>query len=125
MAYHSSNHAHAGEHNPIAHVMPKSMLLGVFALLVGLTLLTVWQGTTLHLGALEIVLSLTIATMKAGLVVFFFMHLKYDKPLNAMAFFFSLLFVALFIGLTLVDARSYHPDVEAYEAKSAANAVSN
>lgn len=122
MAYHASEQVHDGEHNPIAHVMPKSMLLGVFFALIGLTALTVWQGTTLRLGSLEIVLSLTIATMKAALVVFFFMHLKYDKPLNAIVFFFSLLFVALFIGLTLTDAQSYNNDVRAYEAINAAPA---
>lgn len=122
MAAHA--HDHHGEHNPIAHVMPKPMLLGVFAALVALTVLTVWQGTNLELGSWEIVASLGIATLKAALVVLFFMHLRYDKPLNALAFGFSLLFVALFLGLTLVDAQSYQPDVQAEADADAAAAGS-
>ena len=59
---------------------------------------------------------LAIAAAKAALVIMFFMHLLYDKPLNAIAFATGLLFVVLFIGLTLGDAMTYQPDVEALEA---------
>lgn len=92
------------------------MLLSVFFALVALTVLTVWQGTQLELGRLELIIVLVIATAKAALVVLFFMHLLYDKPLNALAFVTSLLFVGLFLGLTLMDAVTYQPDVAAKEA---------
>ena len=42
--------AHA-ESNPISHVASVKSLLMVFAALVGLTVLTVWQGTQLELGS--------------------------------------------------------------------------
>jgi cytochrome c oxidase subunit 4 len=113
-----SSHAHA-EYNPIAHVASRRMLLTVFFLLVGLTALTVWQGTQLELGTWELVIVLAIATAKAALVVLFFMHLLYDKPLNALAFVSSLLFVSLFIGLTLADAVNYQPELSAKEADTA------
>ena len=52
-------------------------------------------------------LSLTIATVKAALVILFFMHLLWDKPLNAIIILSSLIFVALFLGFTLMDAEGY------------------
>lgn len=107
------------EYNPIGHVASKRMLLTVFFLLVALTGLTIWQGTQLELGTWELVVVLAIATVKGSLVVLFFMHLKYDKPLNALAFLSSLLFVTLFIGLTLADAVNYQPDLSAKEADAA------
>jgi cytochrome c oxidase subunit IV len=110
---------HGAEHNPIAHVATKAALLTVFAILVALTFLTVWQGTQLELGRMELVIVLVIATVKASLVVLYFMHLRYDKPLNAIAFLSSLLFVALFLGLTLSDAVNYQSDVSAKEADTA------
>lgn len=111
-------HAHEShtEHNPIAHVASVPLLLGTFAALVFLTILTVWQGTQLELGRLELIIVLAIATAKATLVVLFFMHLRYDKPLNAIILMTALLFLALFLGGTLTDAYNYQGDVEAREA---------
>ena len=86
--------------------MPIWMLLTIFFLLLFLTGVTVWQ-STLDLGDAEIWLSLGIATIKAGLVIFFFMHMLWDKLMNAVFFFSSLIFVALFLGFTLMDATSY------------------
>lgn len=100
-----SDHGHAdGE---FSHPMPVWMLLAVFFALLGLTFLTVFQAQ-FDLGDMEIVLSLIIATIKAGLVIAFFMHLVWDKPLNAIAIFSSLIFVALFLGFTLMDAQQYN-----------------
>lgn len=106
--------AHA-ETNPIGHVASAKNLLIVFFALLGLTALTVWQGTQLSLGSWELLVVLLIATAKATLVVLFFMHLLYDKPLNVIAFLVALWFVILFIGLTLGDALTYQTDVEAFE----------
>lgn len=124
MASHALAHEHSlhhgnGEHNPIAHVASARLLITVFVALVALTFLTVWQGTQLELGSMEVVVVLVIATIKAGLVIAYFMHLRYDKPLNAFAFLFSLFFVALFLGLTIADAWSYRPDVDAMDYKNA------
>lgn len=86
--------------------MPVWMLLSVFFALLFLTGLTVFQAQ-FDLGNAEIWMSLTIATIKAGLVIFFFMHLLWDKPLNAIVILGSLIFVALFLGFTLMDAEAY------------------
>ncbi|MFM8264414.1 MAG: cytochrome C oxidase subunit IV family protein [Pirellula sp.] len=113
---HGSSHGHGshghghGDHHGFSHPMPIWMLLSVFFALLVLTGLTVYQ-STFDLGNAEIWLSLTIATVKAGLVILFFMHLLWDKPLNAIVILSSLIFVALFLGFTLMDAEGYRENL--------------
>jgi cytochrome c oxidase subunit 4 len=113
---HGSGHEHGGnghghgDHHGFSHPMPIWMLLSVFFALLVLTGLTVYQ-STFDLGNAEIWLSLTIATVKAGLVILFFMHLLWDKPLNAIVILGSLIFVALFLGFTLMDAEGYRENL--------------
>ncbi len=104
-------------HHGFAHPMPVWQLLAVFFALIVLTILTVYQAT-FDLGNMELVLSLFIATVKASLVVLFFMHMLYDKPLNAIIFLSSFIFVALFIGFTLMDAHGYQDSVELKQVDS-------
>ena len=47
--------------------------------------------------------------MKATLVAAYFMHLRYDKSFNGLVFISSLLFVALFLALTLMDLQGSAP----------------
>lgn len=105
---HTDGHHHEGE---FSHPAPLGMLFTVFFALLGLTVLTVWQ-STLDIGEAELWITLLIATVKAGLVILFFMHLLWDKPLNAIFFLSSIIFVALFLGFTLMDAHSYHDQIE-------------
>ena len=105
-----ADHAHDGHHG-FAHPMPVWQLLAVFFALIFLTLLTVYQ-STFDLGNMELWLSLFIATIKAGLVIMFFMHMVHEKPFNAIVFLSSFIFVALFLGLTLMDAHNYKDAVE-------------
>jgi cytochrome c oxidase subunit 4 len=44
-------------------------------------------------------------------VALYFMHLRYDKPFNAILFLTALVFVALFVSLTLLDTLQYEPDL--------------
>lgn len=104
----SVGHHHDGE---FAHPAPLWMLFLVFFVLLALTVLTVWQ-STLDIGAAELWITLFIATVKAGLVMAFFMHLLWDKPLNIIFFFSSIIFVSLFLGFTLMDAHGYHSQIE-------------
>jgi len=46
--------------------------------------------------------------VKASLVVLFFMHLRWDKPFNAIVFIGCLIFVGLFISLALLDTGQYY-----------------
>lgn len=106
-----------GDHHGFAHPAPVWQLLAVFFALIILTLLTVFQ-STLDLGNLELALSLFIATVKASLVMLFFMHMIHDKPLNIIIFLSSFIFVALFLGFTLMDAAAYRDDIELKQVDS-------
>lgn len=113
----SGHSAHGDGHHGFAHPMPVWQLLAVFFALIILTIATVYQAT-LDLGNLELVVSLIIATIKASLVILFFMHMLYDKPLNAIFFMSSFIFVALFLGFTLMDAHGYQDEKEFKEVDS-------
>jgi len=82
-------------------VSPKIYLLIFAALMVG-TAATVWAAR-IDLGALNIVVAMTIAVIKATLVVLYFMHLRYSHRLNWIFGGASLLWLALLIGLTVTD----------------------
>jgi len=99
----SSAHAHA--HSGLGHVVPLWILAAVFAALMVLTCLTV-AVAQVDLGNLNLYLAMAIATVKASLVVLFFMHLFWDRGFNTMIFIGCLLFVSLFIGITLTDQRA-------------------
>jgi cytochrome c oxidase subunit 4 len=84
------------------HIVPRSLLLQVFGGLLALTILTV-AAAYVPLGPLNIPVAIGIAGGKASLVVLFFMHLKYDNPVNALTFSIGLIFVVVFLGITLQD----------------------
>ena len=111
-----AGHSH-DEHHSFAHPMPVWQLLAVFFALIILTIVTVYQAS-FDLGNMELVLSLFIATIKASLVVLFFMHMIHDKPLNAIIFLSSFIFVALFLGFTLMDAHAYLDTIELKQVDS-------
>jgi cytochrome c oxidase subunit IV len=56
-------------------------------------------------GAWNLTVALLVATMKASLVVLFFMHLREDKRFNALIFVGSLLFIGVFFAYTMNDTK--------------------
>jgi cytochrome c oxidase subunit 4 len=85
-----------------AHVIPYKTFVIVWVALLILTGVTVWVAQY-HLGPLNIWAALGIATTKSGLVVAFFMHMKYENRLFKLALFSALAILAIFIGLTFFD----------------------
>jgi cytochrome c oxidase subunit 4 len=85
-----------------AHVVPLKVLAGVFGGLVVMTVVTV-VASRFDFGEWNLAIALAIAVVKASLVVLVFMHLLWDRPFNAIVFVGCLIFVGLFIGLTLLD----------------------
>jgi cytochrome c oxidase subunit IV len=75
--------------------------------LVGLLCLTLitWGASYVNFGssAANVTIALTIATCKAILVALFFMHLKWDKPVNAIAGIAGFLFLGIFLMFDLLD----------------------
>jgi len=91
------------------HISPKTTYYGIFGALMVLTAITVGVAFV-NLGALNFPVAITIALMKATLVVLFFMHVKYSSRLTKLivsgAFFF--LFVMLALTLTDYASRGWH-----------------
>ena len=85
-----TSEAHGGGHS--THVMSPKLLLGVYGALVALTILTV-SAIQIDLGGTaNLIVAMGVATVKAALVVAFFMHLLYDKRFNLLNFISSLIF---------------------------------
>ena len=97
---------HGAQHHALAHPVPLPLLFAVFGALAVLTVIT-YTATWLQLGSFNIWLALLIAVVKAGLVALYFMHLRWDSPFNAVVLIASLFFVALFIGIAVLDAKEY------------------
>jgi cytochrome c oxidase subunit 4 len=113
---------HDEEHH--AHVMPMRVLITIFVALLILTWLTVAvarphlvvpgvaEGDFGGFGEWSIVVALSIAVVKGSLVGLYFMHLRYDAPFNGIILVCALVFVALFIGITLLDSMEYADNYE-------------
>ena len=111
------------EHHGIAHVVPLPMLATIFGALVVLTILTV-AVTTIDFGSsTNLVVAMVIATIKASLVIAVFMHLWYDRSINLLLFLTSILFVVLFISLSMIDRSEYQPSIDQLQATQEAAAA--
>jgi cytochrome c oxidase subunit 4 len=98
----------ASEFN-LAHPVSMTTLLTVFGLLMALTFLTV-AATWVNFGSASVWIALLIAVAKASLVALYFMHLRWDAPFNAVVLIGALFFVALFVGIAVLDAKEYQPN---------------
>lgn len=59
--------------------------------------------TRFNLGAISIVAALVIASVKAGLILYFFMHLRYESRFFKLAFLLPILVFVLSIAFTFLD----------------------
>lgn len=84
------------------HIVSTRTFLFVWLALLALTAMTVTVAR-MHLGALSTLTAIAIASAKAGLVLWFFMHLKYEKPLFKILLLVPIATLAVIIGLTFVD----------------------
>lgn len=89
---------HSDEH----HIISNRKLAGIWLILLALTALTV-AITRIDLGGFKVAGALTIACIKAGLVIAFFMHMKYENRLLQILLFVAVVTLAIFIGLTFFD----------------------
>jgi cytochrome c oxidase subunit IV len=99
---HTSEAAHGAAHE--AHGGPKLYTAILIALLF-LTGITV-GAAYIDLGSGNVVVALVIATIKASLVALFFMHLRWEKPVNSIIAVAGFLFLGIFLMFDLIDADS-------------------
>lgn len=85
------------------HIVSVKIYAAIFlALMVG-TALTVWAGLQNFPGSLNVVIALTIAVIKATLVVLYFMHVRYSSRLIWVVFASALFWLGILFALTLSD----------------------
>ncbi len=85
------------------HNVPVRIYLIIFVALLAGTGLTVWAGISDFPGPLNVIIALTIACIKATLVVLFFMHLRYSSRLVWVILASALFWLAILFALTLSD----------------------
>ena len=85
------------------HIVSLRIYVTIFlALMVG-TALTVWAGLHDFPGALNVIIALTIAVVKATLVVLYFMHVRYSSRLIWVVFASALFWLAILFAFTFSD----------------------
>src|SRR5579871_6733985 len=89
------HHQHA--HHGGAGVYVKTLLALLF-----LTIVTV-GASYVDFGPGNVIIALFIATIKATLVALFFMHLRYEKPVNAVVATAGFLFLGIFLMFCFID----------------------
>ena len=84
------------------HIASPKMYVGIFLALMICTGATVWAAY-INLGQMNIVIALAIATLKATLVVLFFMHAKYSPGRTHLVIICAVFWLGIMLALTLSD----------------------
>jgi cytochrome c oxidase subunit 4 len=85
------------------HIVSLKLYFVIFlALLVG-TVLTAWVAFFDFPGPLNAIVALTIACIKAALVILYFMHMRYSSRLIWLVFGSALFWLAILFALTFSD----------------------
>ena len=87
------------------HLVPKSVYFAVFAALLALTALTTGVAF-IDLGRLNVVVALTIAVVKAILVILFFMHVYYGQRFTWVVVGGGFFWLGVLILFTMSDVLS-------------------
>ena len=92
------DHDHDEQHEPVSY--------GVYVLtwvtLLVLTSITVTVAG-MDFGSVSVFVALAIASIKATVVLYYFMHLKYESKLFHVMLYVVLVTLVIFIGLTFTD----------------------
>ena len=90
------------------HIVSLKIYFVIFlSLLVG-TVLTAWVAFFDFSGPINAILALTIACIKATLVVLYFMHLRYSTRLTWIVLGSALFWLAILFALTFSDYSTRH-----------------
>jgi cytochrome c oxidase subunit IV len=84
------------------HVSPVSLYITIFAALMILTGVTV-AAAYVNLGQFNFSVAIGIAGFKASLVIWYFMHVKYQSYLTKLTLATGLFFLAILLGMSLID----------------------
>jgi cytochrome c oxidase subunit 4 len=95
---HDEHHEAAQHHEPAGY----GVYFMTWFALVFLTAITV-TAAGLHLGSISVAVALIIATIKASIVLYLFMHLKYEDAAFRRLILVMLGFFGIMVGLTFTD----------------------
>lgn len=90
------------KHDPAHHIIPLPVYIKVFATLIVLTVITV-MASRFDFGNFNAVVAFGIATVKAALVMGFFMHLKYDNMMNRVIIMSGVFFLVVLYLFCFLD----------------------
>ncbi|MBK6697665.1 MAG: cytochrome C oxidase subunit IV family protein [Myxococcales bacterium] len=102
MSHH--DHEHADDGAVHSHVSSTAFYAGIFLALVFFTVVTV-AVSYVHLGPANLAVAIAIASVKATLVVLFFMHLRWDAKFNSLILVSTLGFIGIFFAFTFTDTE--------------------
>ena len=121
---HDNHGGHAHGHNGHGelqmghhHVSSSAMFMNVLVILLILTAVTV-AVSRFDFGAANMLIAMFVASIKASLVMAFFMHMKWDTAINKIIFLSSFLFLSLLFIFTLADHATRRMDNQWHVTKS-------
>jgi cytochrome c oxidase subunit 4 len=94
------------------HIVPPKVYVGIFLSLMVLTAATV-AAAYVNLGPFNIVIALAIASVKATLVVLYFMHARYSPKRTQLVIVCAVFWLAIMLALTLSDYVTRDRDIAA------------
>jgi len=84
------------------HVVSRKIYFGIFGALIALTALTVFIAN-FDLGSWNAIVALSIAVLKATLVVLYFMHVRWSSKLTWVFVCAGIFWLIILISITLSD----------------------
>ena len=92
------------QHEDLYHITPFGTYLKIYFILLGLTVATVvFALPQMHMNHLSTLIAIAIASTKAFLVAWYFMHQNHEGKLNRTILVTGFFFLALFFGFTFAD----------------------
>jgi cytochrome c oxidase subunit IV len=85
------------------HISTRFTLFSVAGALLVLTFITVAVTWINIPEPFNVIVAIAIAVVKAALVAMFFMNLYWDTKFNTVVFLLSILFLIIFVSITLLD----------------------
>lgn len=92
----------AARQGPHPHILSTRACITVWLGLMCLTALTVWV-STVDFGFLHVLVAMIVATVKAGLVIFWFMHIKYESLTIRAMVYLAFVILGIFLSFTFFD----------------------
>ena len=89
-------------HDDDLHILPDFTQVKVFVALIILTIITV-AASVKYPGQIGIGVALVVTPLKATLILMYFMHLKFERPVFIYMFMVAISILAVVMGLTILD----------------------